>query len=54
VQEANPASGSRPAASSANTHALNQSAATVQQDAAALMQFQKLQDSLAQRGTAET
>src|SRR5271154_747279 len=54
AQETNPASGSTSTASSANTNALNQSAATAQQNATAVMQFQKLQDSLAPSGAAET
>jgi hypothetical protein len=54
AQETNPASGSSSAASSANTNALGQSAATAQQNATAVMQFQKLQDSLAPSGAAET
>jgi hypothetical protein len=54
VQDADPASGSSSAASSANTNALNQSAATTQQNATAVVQFQKLQDSLAPGGTTET
>jgi hypothetical protein len=54
VQEANPASGSSVAASSANTNGLNQSAATAQQNATAVMQFQKLRDSFAPNGTTET
>jgi hypothetical protein len=54
VQEANPASGSTQPASSATTNALDQSAANAQQNATAVALFQKLQDSLAPRGTAET
>ncbi len=54
VQETSPVSGGSSAASSANTNALNQSAATAQQNATAVMQFQKLQDSLAPSGLAET
>lgn len=53
-QETNPASGSPSAASGANTDALDQSAATAQQKAAAVMQFQKLQDSLAPSSSTET
>jgi hypothetical protein len=54
AQETYPASGSSSAASSANTNALDQSAATAQQNATAVMQFQKLQDCLAPSGTAES
>jgi hypothetical protein len=54
AQETNPASSSSSAVSSANTNALNQSAATAQQNATAVMQFQRLQDSLAPSGPAET
>jgi hypothetical protein len=54
AEETNPASGSSSAASCANTNALNQSAATAQQNATAVMQFQRLQDSLAPSGPAET
>jgi hypothetical protein len=45
-------SGSQPAGS-ADTNALNQRAATAQQNATAVMQFQKLQSSLAPRGIHE-
>ncbi len=54
AQETNPASGSTSTAGSANTNALDQSAATAQQNATAVMQFQKLQDSLAPSSAAET
>jgi hypothetical protein len=57
AQETNPASGSTStssAVSSVNTNALDQSAATAQQNATAVMQFQKLQESLAPRGGQET
>jgi hypothetical protein len=54
VQETNPASDSPSTVSSANTNALDQSAAAAQQNTTAMMQFQKLQDSLAPSGTAET
>jgi hypothetical protein len=54
AQDTNPASDSTSTASSANTNALDQSAATAQQNATAVMQFQKLQDSLAPSGAAET
>jgi hypothetical protein len=52
--EANPDSSSSAVAGSANTNALDQSAATAQQNATAVAQFQKLQDSLAPSGTTET
>jgi hypothetical protein len=45
AQETNPASSGSSAASSANVNALDQSAATAQQNAAAVMQFPRLQDS---------
>jgi hypothetical protein len=48
--EQNTASSSSEPAASANTNAVNQSAATAQQNATAVTQFQKLQDSLAPRG----
>jgi len=51
--EQNTASSSSQPASSTNTNALNQSAATAQQNAAAVMQLQKLQNSLAPRGIHE-
>jgi hypothetical protein len=54
AQETNPAAASASASSSANTNALDQSAAAAQQNATAVMQFQKLQDSLAPSGAAET
>jgi hypothetical protein len=57
TQGMNPASGSpssSSAASSANTNALDQSAAAAQQNATAVMQFQKLQESLAPVGGQET
>jgi hypothetical protein len=51
--EQNTLSSSSQPADSTNTNALNQSAATAQQNAAAMMQFQKLQNSLAPRGVHE-
>ena len=54
AQETNPVSGGIQAASGANTDALDQSAATAQQNATAVLQFQKLQASLAPSGAAET
>src|SRR5271170_4645530 len=54
AQETNPVSGGIQTASSANTDALDQSAATAQQNATAVLQFQKLQASLAPSGSAET
>jgi hypothetical protein len=54
TQEADQVSASSSVASSANTNALGQSAATAQQNATAVMQLQKLQDSLAPRGPAES
>jgi hypothetical protein len=54
AQGANQASASSPAVASTNTNALNQSAATAQQNATAVMQFQKLQDSLAPSGAQDT
>src|SRR5277367_1099735 len=54
AQETNPVSAGIQTASSANTDALDQSAATVQQNATAVLQFQKLQASLAPSGAAET
>jgi hypothetical protein len=54
AQETSQVSASSAAASSANTNALDQSAATAQQNATAVMQFQKLQDSLAPSGPAES
>src|SRR5580692_399641 len=47
ARESNPVSASSTAASNNNTNALDQSAATAQQNATAVAQFQKLQDSLA-------
>lgn len=55
--ETSPASGSpssSSAVSSANTNALDQSAATAPQNATAVMQFQKLKESLAPGGGQET
>ena len=52
--QANPASSSSAVASSANTNSLDQSAATAQQNATAVAQFHKLQDSLGPSGTTET
>src|SRR5277367_2069908 len=54
AQETNPVSGGVQTASSANTDALDQSAATARQNATAVLQFQKLQASLAPSGSAET
>jgi hypothetical protein len=54
LQEANSVSGSSAAASSNNTDALDRSAATAQQNATAVAQFQKLQDSVVPGGTTET
>src|SRR5271156_375187 len=54
VQETSQVSAISAAASSANTDALGQSAATAQLNATAVAQFQKLQDSLAPSGTTET
>jgi hypothetical protein len=54
VQQTNPVPGGSTAASNADTNALDQSAATAQQNATAVMQFQKLQDSLAPSGTTDT
>jgi hypothetical protein len=54
ARESNPVSASSTAASNNNTNALDQSAATAQQNATAVAQFQKLQDSLAPSGTTET
>jgi hypothetical protein len=51
--EQNTASSSSQPASRTNTNALNQSAATAEQNATAVMQFQKLQNSLAPRGIHE-
>jgi hypothetical protein len=51
--EQNTASSSSQPAGSANTNAVNQSAAIAQQNATAVMQFQKLQNSLAPRGIHE-
>jgi len=53
ARESNPVSASSTAASNNNTNALDQSAATAQQNATAVAQFQKLQDSLAPSGTTE-
>ena len=53
ARESNPVSASSAAASNNNTNALDQSAATAQQNATAVAQFQKLQDSLAPSGTTE-
>ena len=53
ARESNPVSASSTAASNNNTNALDQSAATAQQNATAVAQFQKLQDSLAASGTTE-
>jgi len=53
AQETSQVSGSSPAAGSANTNSLGQSAATAQQNATAVAQFQKLQDALAPSGTTE-
>ena len=54
ARESNPVSASSAAASNNNTNALDQSATTAQQNATAVAQFQKLQDSLAPSGTTET
>ena len=54
AQEANLSSGSAPPAGSANINALEQSAAAAQQNAAAVMQFQQLERSLAPRGVQDT
>src|SRR5271156_1795744 len=54
VQETSQVSAISAAASGANTNALGQSAAAAQQNATAVAQFQKLQDSLAPSGTTET
>jgi hypothetical protein len=53
AQETSQVSASSAAASNNNTNALDQSAATAQQNATAVAQFQKLQDSLAPSGTTE-
>jgi hypothetical protein len=53
-QETNPASGSPLTVSDADTNALEQNAATVQRNATAVMQFQKLQDRLAPSSSRET
>jgi hypothetical protein len=53
ARESNPVSASSAAASNNNTNALDQSATTAQQNATAVAQFQKLQDSLAPSGTTE-
>jgi hypothetical protein len=50
----NTASSSPQPAASAKTNVVNQSAATAQQTAAAAMQFQKLEESLAPRGIQQT
>jgi hypothetical protein len=54
AQETNPGSGSSSEVSSTNANALDQSAATALQNAAAAIQFQKLQDSFAPGTTPET
>jgi hypothetical protein len=54
AQGANLPSAGTPPAGSANTNALQQSAATAQQNAAAAIQFQKLENSLAPSGVLET
>jgi hypothetical protein len=54
AQEANLSSGSAPPTRSANANSLEQSAATAQQNAAAVMQFQRLEGSLAPGGVQET
>ena len=54
AQAANLASSNASPAGSANTNALQQSAATAQQNAAAVMQFQQLENSLAPSGVQET
>jgi hypothetical protein len=54
VQEANPVSSSSAAANSNHTNASHQSAATAQQNATAVAQFQKLKDSLTPSGPTET
>jgi hypothetical protein len=53
AQQTSQVSGSSSTASGANTNALDQSAATAQQNATAVAQFQKLQDSLAPSGASE-
>jgi hypothetical protein len=54
AQETNPGSSSSSEVSSTNANALDPSAVTAQQNAAAVIQFQKLQDSFAPGTTPET
>jgi hypothetical protein len=54
AHETNPGSGSSSEVSSTNANALDQSAATAQQNAAGVMQFQELQDSFAASATPDT
>jgi hypothetical protein len=54
TQQTSQVSGNSAPAGSANTNALDQNAATAPQNATAVAQFQKLQDSLAPSGTTET
>src|SRR5271169_6247361 len=54
AQETSPVSAGIQTASSVNTDLLDQSAATARQNATAVLQFQKLQGSLAPSGAAET